>query len=384
MLGADEVEELRSLQARAYGRDAALTEAEALRLDDLEGRRFVPAAASVDTTTPLDSATPLDVASSPATARLPGEGAGELRGVEAEHRQDDAAESFAAADAGSSTAGGDTRDPVETVRSLLRAHWRPAVLVAAALVVVGAGVGWMLFGRSGPAPVALSAQQQEWQGALLAGDLYDQGSVRALAVEQGAVIWTATKDDGERTCLLVAKSASALPNCELTETVEKTGLFGAVTLESSDEVRRELNVQMMFTASGEPAVAARTEEYGPGTTNGVMYANAEEAEKAKRIAAQGFEINSLWVIGYDGEVPVWTGMEVKGFQTCLIYDGSDEQFPRVCADALTMQEQSATLVLNVVDDESGDVTRLELPTASNGSSSLMVTRVGGADDAARE
>jgi hypothetical protein len=81
---------------------------------------------------------------------------------------------------------------------------------------------------------------------------------------------------------------------------------------------------------------------------------------------------------------VWTGMEVKGFQTCLIYDGSDEQFPRVCADALTMQEQSATLVLNVVDEESGDVTRLELPTASNGSSSLMVTRAGGADGAGRE
>ncbi|MGH3692155.1 MAG: hypothetical protein ACRDT7_18615, partial [Microbacterium sp.] len=299
---------------------------------------------------------PLDVATSPVVARPP-EGDG------------------------SSTAEGGSRDHEETVGALLRRHWRPVVLVVAALVVVGVGLGWMVFGRSGPAPVALSAQQQEWQGALLAGGMYDQGSLRALAVEQGAVIWAATKNDGENTCLLVGTSASALPNCELTETVAKTGLFGAVTLESNGETRRELNVQMMFTASGEPAVAARIEEYGSGTTNGVTYANAEEAEKAKRIAAQGFEINSLWVVGYDGEVPVWTGMEVKDFQTCLIYDGSDEQFPRVCADALTMQEQGATLVLNVVDEGSGEVTRLELPTSSNGNTSLMITHEGGADGA---
>lgn len=381
MLGADEVEELRSLQARAYGRDTVLTEAEALKLRDLEDRRLVHAAASVDTTTPPDATTQPNVATPPAAARVHDDETGEPRGAETDHREKDAGDLSAIADDGTAKAQGDSHDPEETVRSLLRTYWRPAALIVAALVVVGVGLGWTLFGRSGPAPVALSAQQQEWQGALLAGGLYDQGSLRALAVEQGAVIWAATKNDGESTCLLVATSASALPNCELTDTVEKTGLFGAVTLESSDEIRRELNVQMMFTASGEPAVAVRTEEYGSGTTNGVTYSNAEEAEKAKRIAAQGFEINSLWVIGYDGDVPVWTGMEVEGFQNCLIYDGSDEQFPRVCADALTMQEQRATLVLNVVDEEDGGVTRLELPTASNGNASLMITREGGAEGA---
>lgn len=374
MLDADELEELRSLQARAYGREASLTDADAVRLRALEERRVAPGVEPVglDFAPTADTVSPPDRGESSDDAGSASAEAGD-QGVEA--AAPDAAEGHPSPVAEGSPGTG------ESARSLWRAHWRPAVLAVAALLVVGVGVGWLLFGRSAATPVALSAQQQEWQSALIAGGRYDPGSVRALAVEQGAVISAATKDDGAITCLLVATSASALPTCQRTETVEGSGLFGAVTVESKDDIRRELNVQMMFTASGEPAVSTYTAEYGPGTTNGVTYANAGEAEKAKRIAAQGFEINSLWVIGYDGEVPVWTGMALESFQTCLIYDGSDDRFPRVCADALTLQEQSATLVLNVVDEESGEVVRLEVPTWSDGSSSLMITREGGADGA---
>ena len=362
MLDASELSELRSLQARAYGRDASLTEADALRLRELERRRAEPAAVS---------APPVDAPAEPvttATGRRP-------RPVEAP----------VAMDGDSTTRSMDAdsrRNPRPSpATSSLRTRWLPLGAAVATLVLVGIGLGWVLFGRPGTATVALSPQQQEWQSALVADGGYDLGSLRALAVEEGAVIWVATKDDGETTCLLLATSPSPLPVCDRTETVESAGLFGAITLESKAENRRELNVQMMFTASGEPAVAANVTEFGPGATNGMTWSNADEAEKAERIADQGFQINSLWVVGYDGDVPVWTGAELDGNQTCLIYDGSDEAFPRVCADALTMQEQSATLVLNVVDEASGEVVRVELPTASNGRSSLMITREGGADGA---
>lgn len=365
MPDAAELAELRSLQARAYGRDASVTAAEALRLRELERRRAEPTPVVVDP--PVGP---------PVAVVAPGAGNQE-RPTEDEPGSTD----------GHVTATGmDPRDPGGSdrppVRSRLRTRWLPLAAAVATLVLVGVGLGWALSGVSASATVALSPEQQEWQSALLASGSYDRGSLRALAVEEGAVIWVATKDDAAITCLLVATSPSALPSCERTETVGRMGLFGAVTLESKAETRRELNVQMVFTASGEPAVAANVAEFGPGTTNGMTWANADEAEKAERIADQGFQINSLWVVGYDGDVPVWTGMELDGFQTCLIYDGSDAAFPRVCADALTMQEQSATLVLNVVDDTSGEVVRLELPTASNGHSSLMITREGGADGAA--
>jgi len=374
VLDAAELEELRSLQARAYARDSSLTGADAARLRELEERRVARPIAPRGEASPVDAVTSsASEAAGRSPVDLPDTGT-ERQGTHAAEVSD-AETSLAAGTAADDAA---SHDIAPRVLPLLRVHWRAAAIAVAVLLVVGVGCGWMLFGRSGTASVALTAQQQEWQSALIAGGRYDQGSLRALAVEQGAVIWAATKDDGESTCLLVATSPSALPTCERTETVERTGLFGAVTLESKDEIRRELNVQLMFAPSGEPAVAVHTSEYGPGTTNGVIYENAEEAEKAKRIAGQGFEINSLWVIGYDGEVPVWTGMELEGFQTCLIYDGSNDRFPRVCADALTMQEQGATLVLNVLDDASGELVRLELPTASNGNSSLTIRREGGA------
>lgn len=365
MTDAAELVELRSLQARAYGRDASLSAAEALRLRELERRRAEP--------TPVVADPPVEAPVSALTS-----GTGNL-----EPQTDDVPGS---GDGDATTTGTDQGGPDgpgrPPGRSWLRTRWLPLAAAVVTLVLVGIGLGWALFRGSGPDTAALSPEQQQWQSALLASGNYDRGSLRALAVEEGAVIWVATKDDAEITCLLVATSPSALPSCDRTETVGRTGLFGAVTLESKEETRRELNVQMVFTASGEPAVAANVAEFGPGTTNGMTWANADEAEKAKRIADQGFQINSLWVVGYDGDVPVWTGMELDGFQTCLIYAGSDAAFPRVCADALTMQEQSATLVLNVVDDASGEVVRLELPTASNGHSSLMITREGGADGAA--
>lgn len=363
MLDASELSELRSLQARAYGRDASLTEVETLRLHELERRRVEPAAVAADP--------PVDGPVEPETAAT----GQRSRTVEAPVSMDDDSTT-------SSTDADDRRDSGRSpATSSLRTRWLPLGAAVATLVLVGIGLGWALFGRSGATAVALSPQQQEWQSALVAGGDYDRGSLRALAVEEGAVIWVATKDDAEITCLLVATSPSALPSCERTETVDRIGLFGAVTLESKAQTRRELNVQMMFTASGEPAVAAHVTEFGPGTTNGMTWANVDEAERATRIAEQGFQINSLWIVGYDGDVPVWTGAELDGSQTCLIYDGSDDAFPRVCADALTMQEQSATLVLNVVDEASGEVVRLELPTASNGRSSLMITRGRGADGA---
>ncbi len=111
---------------------------------------------------------------------------------------------------------------------------------------------------------------------------------------------------------------------------------------------------MMFTASGEPAVSTYTAEYGPGTTNGVTYANAGEAERrsgSRRKGSRSTRSGSSATTVRCRCGRVWRSSR---FQTCLIYDGSDDLFPRVCADALTLQEQSATLVLNVVDEESGD------------------------------
>lgn len=368
MLDAAELEELRALQARAYGREAALSQADAVRLRDLEQRRVarapeMPEEGAVET-----------IAAAP---REPGPLASE---------DDDGAPAAAAADEADASSDdadtdgdADARRSAPPLRTLLRRHWRPVALVAVGMLLLGVGVGWLAFGRSAPAPVALTAEQQGWQDDLVSSGVYDTGSVRALAVEEGAGIWVATTDGGARSCLILSTGDATQPSCDRRETVLHTGLYGSIAVENA----RQVSVQMLFTAAGEPAVAVSSYDYDP-SVGGITYANEQESDTAKRLVDEGFDANSLWVVGYDGDVPVWTGVQTSTQNQCLIYDGSAADAPVICADPETMQDQSTSrLVLNVVDSETGAATHLELLT-NRGPAYLVITReagvIGAADD----
>ncbi|MEU4016711.1 hypothetical protein AB0E56_15725 [Microbacterium sp. NPDC028030] len=384
MLGSEESAELRSLQERAYGRDAALTPDDAARLRELEERRVErvahlpepPSAAlaapsdadgtasradHVDPTLEIDPAQEQGVAQEQRTAR--------------ERDPLDIADG-ANLDAEEASRG---RTAWRSVLSLLRGHWRPVALATAAMLAIGVGVGWLAFRAPDPASVELTAEQQAWQDELVAGGVYDAGSVRALAVEEGAVIWAATKDARERTCVILGTGDVTVPNCERTETVAETGVYGSITVQASDDLQRQVGVQMLFTASGEPAVAVSSYDYDPGQS-GITYANDREADTAKRLADDGFDASSLWVVGYDRDVPVWTAVQTESQNPCLIYDGSTAESPMTCADPQTMQEQSSSLVLSVVDTETGGQTHLEL-ASNRGPGYLVITREGGVSGA---
>jgi hypothetical protein len=378
MLEPEESEELRSLQARAYGRESSLTATEAERLRELEDRRVAPAAesgppervvarpsadegASVAESAGVDADRVVAEAVGAARARSVGEGA-----------VDDAAD---AAPDGSSPVSSSWRP----VLSLLRPHWRSIALAAVLVLAVGVGVGWLTFGRSGVEAVELTAEQQGWQNDLLAEGVYDSGSLRALAVEEGAVIWTATKDGQERTCLILGTGDARVPTCERTERIATTGIYGSISVKGERGLQREVSAQMLFTASGEPAVAVSTYEYDP-TESGVTYANEKESETAARLSENGFDASSLWVVGYDREVPVWTGQQTESRNHCLIYDGSTDEAPVACADPETMQDQTSNLVLTVVDTETGGVTSLEM-MSNQGPGYLVITREGGTSGA---
>lgn len=382
MLDAAELEELRALQARAYGRAAALSADDAVRLRELEERRVARAPEM-----PEDAA----VEMTGSALREPDPLAGE----------DDDARATAApvdeADAPLDDTDTDTEADTDTdadedadvprsappLRVLLRRHWRPAAIAAVAVLLIGVGVGWLAFARPATAPVALTAEQQGWQDDLVSSGVYDAGSVRALAVEEGAGIWVATTDDGARSCLILSTGDVTQPSCDRRETVLQTGLYGSIAVENADEQRRQVSVQMLFTAVGEPAVAVSSYDYDP-SIGGITYANEQESNTAERLVDEGFDANSLWVVGYDGDVPVWTGTQTASQNQCLIHDGSTADAPVICADPETMQDQATSrLVLNVVDSETGAVTLLEL-LANRGPAYLVITReagvIGAADD----
>ncbi|WP_017203657.1 hypothetical protein [Microbacterium algeriense] len=363
MLSPDDLEELRSLQERAYGRDAGLTAAEAERLRELEERRF---SRPPETTDAADATLRGPVGSERITAAETGEaGAGHAAPLAEEHA--DSRGQPIAPDPGLP----DTASR-SSARALLRRHWRPAALIAAASLLAGVGIGWAASAVSAPAPVALTAEQQEWQNDLLASGDYDSGSVRAVAVEEGTVVWTATKDERSRTCLILSTGDVTQPSCDRTETVATTGIYGSITVDADDDRQRQVAVQMLLTAAGEPAVAVSAYDYETGIS-GITYANDEEALIAERLVDDGFDANSLWVVGYDDDVPVWSGIQTETQNPCLIYGGSAPDDPVTCADPETMQEESSSLVLNVVDAETGGVTHLEM-RSNRGPTYLVITR----------
>ena len=380
MLDAVELEELRSLQARAYGRDGGLAEADAARLRHLEDRRVLRTTAVADAgAVGAGAVVPTRVAEVERTAHAEREAGGTA--PTSTPPVDD--------DADTTRTGSEGDEPpapapeVTPLRALLRRHWRPVAIAAVAVLLLGVGVGWFAFGRSVAAAVELTAAQQGWQDDLVSSGVYDAGSIRALAVEEGAGVWTATTGDGERVCLILSTGDVTQPRCDRRETAVQAGLYGSIAVKGADDRRRQLSVQMLFTAAGEPAIAVSAYDYDP-SVGGITYANEQESNTAKRLVDEGFEANSLWVVGYDGDVPVWTGVQTDTQNQCLIHDGSTAESPVICADPETMQDQStSTLVLNVVDAETGAVTHLEL-LANRGPAYLVITRESGVIGAAED
>ncbi|MDF2507439.1 MAG: hypothetical protein K0Q52_1298 [Microbacterium sp.] len=369
MLGPEESTELRSLQARAYGRDSALTATEAERLRELEDRRVAPVAERAPGEQPVARARIDDGASAATSAD------DDQDGADADDARDPAVDEEGADADEPSSAPSTWR----SLLSLLRTSWRPIALATVAVLAVGVGVGWLAFGRSGAEAVELTAEQQGWQDDLLADGVYDPGSIRPLAVEEGAVIWTATKGGQERTCLILGTGDATVPTCERTERIAATGIYGSISVKGEGGLQREVSAQLLFTASGEPAAAVSTYEYDP-TESGVTYANEKESETAARLSEDGFDASSLWVVGYDRDVPIWTGQQTESRNHCLIYDGSTDEAPVACADPETMQDQASNLVLTVVDTETGGTTSVEM-MSSSGPGYLVITREGGTSGA---
>lgn len=353
MLDADESVELRALQARAYGRAGALSEADAARLHELEAgrtRRAEP---------------PAPTAAEPRSAHM-----------------DPAASSVVEGDGASvseeAIATGTTR--VDSVLAALRQHWRLAVAIAAAFAVVGVVLGWLIFADRGPAPMQLTAQQEEWQSAIVASGGFDPGSVRAMTQEEDVVIWFATKNESADVCLVLGYEDVTAPACTTREQAMVLGVNATLTKPVGQNQNYDVQAQMFLTEDGEPAVITRSFISSPQSAS--MFASADEAEAATMLAEQTeLDRRTIQVVGYDDQVPIWTGVDSSTQRYCLVYDGSMPDPPMACDDSLMLADADRTLVLDIADD--GETTRYEYQFGY-GQQYLTVTRGWESDDAARE
>ena len=358
MADDDDVEERRALQRKAYGQAGGLTDAEAARLRQLDDARRRPSpgpTASDPVTAPAQETPPPDAPPSRESgSAAQGDDEPPVGGDAPAGPDEEPADVVAA------------RTGVPALREGRRRSLGMLALGAVVVLLLGVGVGWLAFGRSGGTAIALSAEQQGWQSDLVASGRFDPGSVRALATEDDAVIWVATQNGGASICLVLGAGESTTPSCNQREAVQEDGLWGEVTTPREDGYTRQVMAHLLLTPDGEPAVAVGVSEYGAGE-GGPTYANEAETRTAERLADDGFDPNSIWVAGYDRDVPIWTASEGETGRQCLIYDGATADAPRACETTETLQEHDGRLRLQVTDAETGGMTTYELPTAGFGS-----------------
>ncbi|KJQ55050.1 hypothetical protein [Microbacterium sp. SA39] len=298
--------ELRALQRRAYGPGGGLTDAEARRLRELERAHRPVASTSAAREQPL----PAD--EDPA-------------GVDREQ----VPPSAAAREASETRETPETSHPGRFAR-LTRARRGGIVAAASALLlVIGAGAGWAIFGQR-PEIVSLTADQQERQLALEEEGAFDDGSLEAVAEEEDALVWYATRDDGAQACLVIDIAQASAESCQDADDLERFGLSASVMVppnagsdaESGVAPGSSVNATMILSTEGEPMVSIQR-----WTSDLAMISQFQgtERDRAAELVENGFNAGLLLVGDFLSE-PVWLGtrfVEGGGFvEYCMIVDGA--------------------------------------------------------------
>lgn len=354
MAATEDIRELRALQAKAYGRDGGLTDAEARRLNDLEAARSMRVL-PVMSDDPLGPAGPIESeppapagpmeSEPPAPAATSPETVADARGDER--------------DAGSATTA-------SSLSTLLRAHLRDVVLASLALLLIGIATGWAVFGRADDGP-RLTAGQQERLVELQTGGEYDDGSVRLIAEDDDAVVWYATRREGELACVVLDVGEASQDQCSRADADggEPLNVSLSVPVADPDDPAEEygtsISATVGYATSGEPLAWIYRWEIDD-TMLGQF--DGAERERAEALVADGY-LPGLSIVGYFHDEPVWLadrpadGTQSGGFVQCMVVDAASE------ATACQVSD----------DDRNGGLRALSLETADDGTTVLWTLRI---------
>lgn len=373
MLQGSDAAELRALQRKAYGRDGGLTPADAARLHALETARAETPAAAAGATSPEAPATAapvVDPADIPRAAAADGETSG---AGEAPRGEDEVA-------TGRGTEGGRSEAPeavsASGLRRMLRQHWRLVAASAAVLLMVGLAAGWALFGRA-EGGLDLTAEQQERRAELQADGDFDAGSLRAIGQDDDALVWYATKDDGEMICLTLDIPEESATQCHRAEDFERDnglGISVSVTAQGDDDgTAQQIWASVARATSGE--MVAFVQRWDTGREDWLSQFEGKDRERAKQFVEEGFQEYSFSIVGYFAGEPVWSGQKLDDGKSvhCLVVDyiGATECGP---SDAVQASGESISIE-GVSVDESGasDPWSITLTFTPNLSPYLVIT-----------
>ncbi|WP_311258820.1 hypothetical protein [Microbacterium sp. WCS2018Hpa-9] len=364
MLHESESAELRALQGKAYGRDGGLTEAEASRLVHLESMRAEPDEnARAAAVTGGQGADPVDVPRAAEDSLPP-----HVEAPASDMRREDPDDE-----------GADGRRPLGTggLRAAIRQHWKAAVAASAAMLVIGLGVGWALFGHTGDA-VALTSEQQQRRAELQAEGGFDAGSLRAIGRDEDALVWFATKNEGETICITLDTADKSADQCQPAADLDNgngIGISASVIVANEDgEAAEQVWASAARAMNGE--VVGIVQRWRSDQDSWLAQFQGEERDRAEQLVEEGFEEYSFSIVGYFRDAPVWYGQRIEDdvAQDCLIVDAVAGVECRVAGDVSSSAD--GIRVSGATVDESGqpaDQWTVTLAYTPNGVSYLVVS-----------
>lgn len=348
---ATEAEELRVLQRKAYGRSGLLTEAESQRLRALEDSHR-----SSSAVVPPERIEP---------GGESGSAGGPTRQDQAERVIGLVDEALPVSDAADVAAGRDPQDapdsqalptstpmPTTARGATRRRAMVTSIATSAVLLAIGVGVGWGLFAPRA-ASIPLTQEQQQRRGEL-ATEAFDPGSIRAVAQDEDALVWYATKDEGSDACLILDVGVQSQTNCLAAEETER-GLSTSLTL-PGDTGSDTIHATMLLSTAGEPLVAIQ--RWG-GIDSLLAQFPEDVRDRAESLTTEGFELG-LSMVGTFRNAPVWLGdrlSDAGATERCLIVDAAG---PVVCKPSETAFAEGLTVKLETVDPSSARVSTAAL------------------------
>ncbi|WP_157749857.1 hypothetical protein [Microbacterium sp. TPU 3598] len=241
-------------------------------------------------------------------------------------------------------------------RALRRYRWGVSAL-AVLLLALGTAIGGAVFApRDGSIP--LTAAQQERREVLAAAD-FDPGSIRAVARDEEALAWYATKDDGSIVCVILDAGEQSQSNClPVADTGRGLSVSFPVPLAAPDDDPDGdprgvggVNATMLVSTTGEPMVVLQ--HWSMPSTAPSQFAG-DERTRAEELVDAGFAF-TIEIVGYFRTAPVWVGDRLSHegeIEKCLVVDAVDLT---ACASLDAAAESGIEARIDDVDGASGGV-----------------------------
>ena len=358
--------ELDELRAKAYGPDGAISDAEAQRLVELQALARGTRIHATETPPTADAGTDPDAADGAATAMQSSAPETSESSTEDERLHEES--NVTEAD-GDSAAEPDAVARPAGARGIITRRWFPYAALGFALLL-GFGVGFAVFGQEVLRSVALSLSVGGEQAELEAKGEYDPGSITPLEQVREATIWHATRGDGETQCVLVTvedrHERACTPTVEFDE--HGAGVFAGISLPADEGSEADgLNVNVIRALDGDLDVQVQI--WTPGMWDWrSRYTEAEltvidRIERETDVAGESLEL-----IGYDGDQPIW--VEYTGAGACIVAVLMDA-VERACADH-PKDPETATLE---IEDGDGWVTTYRVSAHDPHPASLTIERI---------